>query len=295
MPTPESLTVQVRGMDLKIHVWKSEKPKAIAVIYHGFLAHGRYPTVKYAAELLHSQNYHVIAPDMPGHGESPGMRGYLPSADTLISDALKIADFAQKQFPDEKLFLLGSSMGGTIALRVAMEMPEVAGVILLAPMLSLKVGDAQKFLLKGLAFVLPTIQAIPSSATSPEQQFRDEAKRKECVEDPLTVSGKTLRIGSANTCVVLASEIQDHFGEIKVPFLCLVADQDTVVDSSGAVRMYEQAQSEDKTLKRYEALHGLLCEPKPLIDEIEKDLVDWMKPEASSSIINTCYVDYELD
>jgi acylglycerol lipase len=277
MSMPESTTFQVRGMDLRINVWKNEEPKAVAVIYHGFLAHGRYPTVKYAAQLLHSQNYHVIAPDMPGHGESPGLRGYLPSVDTLISDALKIADFAQKQFPGVKLFLLGSSMGGTIALRVAMEMPEVAGVILLAPMLSLKVGEVEKFFLKGLAFALPTIQAIPSSATSPEQQFRDEAKRKECVEDALTISGKTLRFGSANTCVTLASEIQNHFPEITTPFLCLVADQDTVVDSNGALRMYEEAKSEDKTLKRYEALHGLLCEPKPLIDEIESDIIEWIE------------------
>lgn len=276
--TPETSTFQVRGMDLKLHAWKNEDPKAIVVVYHGFLAHGRYPTVKYAAELLHKNGYHVVAPDMPGHGESEGLRGYLPSADILIEDSLKIADHVKTQFPSKQLFLVGSSMGGTIALRVAMELKDtVAGVILLAPMLAIKVGGSARTLLKCLSFILPTVQAIPSSATSPDQQYRDEAKRKECVEDPLSVPGKSLRIASASTCVEMATEIQEHFKEISVPLLCMVADQDTVVDASGALKMYEDAASEDKTLKRYEALHGLLCEPRPLLDEIEKDLIDWIK------------------
>jgi acylglycerol lipase len=273
----EAITFTVRDIDLKIHVWPQDDPKAIALIFHGFLAHGRYPTVKYAAQLLHSHGFHVMAPDMPGHGESSGLRGYLPSAEVLIEDALKIACYVLEQFPSKKLFLVGSSMGGTIALRVAMELKEISGVILLAPMLAIKVGAPARMLLKGLSYVLPTVQVIPSSATSPDHQFRDEAKRKECVEDELTISGKTLRIASASTCVELANDTEEHFSEITVPFLCLVADQDTVVDSSGALRMFEQAQSTDKTLKRYEALHGLLCEPKPLIDEIEKDLIDWIE------------------
>jgi hypothetical protein len=41
--------------------------------------------------------------------------------------------------------------------------------------------------------------------------------------------------------------------------------------------MFEQKQSMDKILKRYEVLHGLLYEPKPLIDEIGKDLIDWIE------------------
>ena len=273
---PEETTFTVRDMDLAVHVWKQDDPKAVVVIYHGFLAHGRYPTVKYAAQLLHSQGFHVMAPDMPGHGKSPGLRGLLPSADTLIEDALKIACFAQEQFPSKKLFLMGASMGGTIALRVAMELKEISGVILVAPMLAVSVGSPARMLLKGLSYVLPTYEAIPSPSLAPEQQYRDDAKRKECVEDELSISAKILRIASANTCVEMATEVQELFPNIKVPFLCLVADQDVVVDSSASIKMFEEAQSTDKTLKRYDALHGLLCEPKPLIDEIEKDLLDWI-------------------
>lgn len=275
---PESTTFSVRGMDLKVHVWKQDNPKAIVLLYHGFLAHGRYPTVKLAASLFHKMNYHVIAPDFPGHGESPGLRGYLPSADTLIQDALKIANFAKDKFPNKKLFLAGSSMGGAIALRVAMELPEsVSGVILFAPMLGIKVDSASRILLACLAACIPTLLVIPSSATSPEKQFRDEKKRQECIEDPLSIPGNKLRPASAKTCVDLATDLQNRFGDVNVPFLCMVSKEDHVVDPSGALRMYEEAKSQDKTLKQYCALHGLLCETKPMIDEIEKDIIEWIE------------------
>jgi len=34
--------------------------------------------------------------------------------------------------------------------------------------------------------------------------------------------------------------------------------------------------SKDKTLKSYPALHGLLCEPAPLLGIIEDDLIQWL-------------------
>ena len=104
-----------------MHSWNSkskQSPRAIVVVYHGFFAHSNYPTVRYAAELLSANGYNVLAADLPGHGTSPGTRGYLASADTLIQDGVTIAEFARKTTTDAAipLFLLGSSMGGTIAL-----------------------------------------------------------------------------------------------------------------------------------------------------------------------------------
>jgi hypothetical protein len=31
------------------------------------------------------------------------------------------------------------------------------------------------------------------------------------------------------------------------------------------------------------ALHGLLCEPKPLVEEIEQDMVDWIQARCQSN------------
>jgi alpha-beta hydrolase superfamily lysophospholipase len=293
---PSSQSVRIGDTDLCVHTWNVSKgdddvapqsPKSIAVIYHGFLAHGRYPTVRYAAERMAAAGHSVVSADFRGHGKSPGLKGFLPSVEELIEDAVGIAEYArsllQPQESNAKIFLVGSSMGGAIALSVAerLGVDKVAGLVLLAPMLKLSVSDAARYLLWGLSGVVPTWEVIPSSSTSAETQYRDPVKRKECEDDELTIKVKSIRVGSASTCVQLASSVQEQFDKVTCPFLLLVADEDVVVNNQGSLDLFEKAASSDKTMKRYPALHGLLCEPSPLVDTIESEIIEWMESRKS--------------
>ena len=81
---------------------------------------------------------------------------------------------------------------------------------------------------------------------------------------------------SALTCVEFTTQIQQLFDKVTVPFLCMIAEEDVVVDNSKAKELMEKSPSKDKTLKSYAALHGLLCEPAPLLGIIEDDFVQWL-------------------
>lgn len=279
----ETGTFPTGGTDCVLHKWKpsSEEVKGVAVVYHGFGAHSQYPTVRYASNLMANNGFLVYALDLPGHGMSPGARGYLTGVSDLIEGGVALAKHANSDASNSRgdlpLFLLGSSMGGAIALKVAENLDAgfVSGVVMLAPMISLKVSAIERSALALLSWIIPSVPLIPSSATSAEKQYRDAQKRAECEADELSYSGK-LRISSALTCVDLALDVSQSFGKIAVPFLCMVADEDVVVDNTKIDEMMEKAKSEDKTVKNYAALHGLLCEPAPLIEEIENDLIQWV-------------------
>jgi acylglycerol lipase len=291
---PKSIKIHLNdNTDMFVHLWTptSKEVKGIVILYHGFLAHGLYPTVRYAAELLASTNqYIVMAPDLRGHGTSPGLQHYLPNRQTIIDDGICVVQYAQTTFPNSKIFLMGSSMGGTIALNVAQKLMNdsslllngctIAGVVLLAPMLQLSVSGPARTALWLLSYIVPTWQIIPSAASNAELQYRDPAKRKECEDDSpsLGKNSNSIRIASAFTCVDLASAIQDEFCNIVTPYLLLVADEDCVVNNEGDFKLYEQSPSTtDKTMKRYAALHGLLCEPSPLVDTIQNDILEWIR------------------
>lgn len=279
-----------------VHTWNVENndnPKAIVIVYHGFRAHGDYPTVKYACRRLAASNYAIFAPDMRGHGKSGGLSMYIPSAETMIKDGITFFNDAMSVYAEQKqlkVFLLGSSMGGTIALSVAhaiMSTKEesttknvVSGVVLLAPMLKLSVSTPARYLLYGLSHIVPRLEMIPNSSTSSEKQYRDTEKRKECDNDaPANKDGSTmLRVGSASTCVELAASIQTKFESIDFPFLAMVADEDVIVNNTGTLNLVALAKTStnEKTLKRYPALHGLLCEPSPLVDQIQDDMIEWI-------------------
>lgn len=300
----DSDLVLIRGTKCFIHQWgaknrstaDSSSPKALIVLYHGFLAHGAYPTVRYAAEFFAQAGYAVVAIDFPGHGQSEGMRGYLKSADDLVEDGIAMAQYAQSLYCGDKnngdknlpLVLCGSSMGGAIALSVAHRLSQIQEedimppVILMAPMLKLNVSSLERTALQCLAFVAPTAQLIPSSATDSSKQYRDETKRQECEDDPLLATpGTNLRVASALTCVDITLNISHAFDDITNPYLLLIADEDVVVKNEGSEEFHKKSASQDKTKMNYPALHGLLCEPSPLFDEIKKDILDWLDKRIS--------------
>jgi alpha-beta hydrolase superfamily lysophospholipase len=296
MTTPIESTISLKeGEECCLHTWngQAENPKGVALVYHGFAAHGLYATVRYAAELLASSNYIVVAPDLPGHGKSSGLEGYIASAPALIDAAVEIAKHVRETYAGKtsSLFFCGSSMGGAISLLVAQKFAEtdatknaVTGVVLLAPMLMLNVATPARYLLSTLAMLpgLCKMPLIPSNSTSSEAQYRDPEKRKECDNDTLTIKGK-LRVGSASACVEMATLAQADFESIQVPFLLMVADEDAVVKNQGSLDLMEKAPATDKTMKRYPALHGLLCEPKPLVDQIQQEMMEWVDSRAAAS------------
>jgi len=289
MEEPErSSIVTSSGLPCVLHTWKAKNPKGVAVVYHGFLAHARYPTVRYAAQLLcRNANLTVLAMDLPGHGLSPGTRGYINDYKDLIQDGMLVAREARKAVSNGPLFLAGSSLGGAIALSVANQASTttvgdndnalvVNGIILLGPMLAISVAEPLRYVLMGLATILPSTKLISSSASSSEAQYRDVQKRNECDKDELTIKGK-LMPASASACVELANHIRINASSVQTPFLCMIAEQDVVVNNDGAHELMERAPVKDKTLTSYPALHGLLCEPEPLLSQIHKDILDWVQ------------------
>jgi acylglycerol lipase len=261
-----------------------------------------------------------VAPDLRGHGRSSGLPGYLPSADIVLQDgvAIIVEHVAQKYAASTttnngahpKIVLLGSSMGGTIALQVAMRINakqtmtnndndddgtnpiNIAGVILLAPMLKLGVDFVSRSVLYHLAQLIPTWCIIPSNnSSSAEKQYRDAAKRQECELDPYNViqqssgsgnnNNNKIRVASASTCVELAGRMQQDdysfYKSVDIPFFLAVADQDVVVDNQGSLDLFRESVSKNKTMKMYPALHGLLCEPSPLFETIQDDILEWLR------------------
>ena len=274
--------VSIRGTKCYFHKWEVASPKALVVVFHGIGAHGAYPTVRYAAEFLSEAGYTVVAFDFPGHGRSEGLKGYLKSADDLVENGVAMVDHARSLYPDLPLVLCGSSMGGAICLLVSDKLRQRTGnndgmpsVILLAPMLKLNVSSLERTGLQALNYLVPTSQLIPRKKAS--GQYRDEEKRKECDNDSFSSPpGTAMRVGTALTCVDTALNVAEAFASIENPYLLLIADEDTVVDSEGSEIFHRTSASQDKTKYNYPALHGLLCEPSPLYEKIKTDILDWL-------------------
>lgn len=266
------------GIDCLIHVWSPLhlSPRAVAILFHGLGGHGLFPTVRYLAELLVANDLVVYSMDLPGHGQSYGLRGYISSPHDLLKEAMHSVEHAKTRSPGLPFFFAGTSMGGALALLLSLQVEKVAGLILLAPMVALPVSPIQRWVVQRLAMWTPKLGLMKiSMSKSAELQFRDKGRKEEALRDPFLFQGR-LPAASAMTCIELTQMLKIKLGDIRAPLLCLLAEEDYVVDNTGIDSLMQESQSADKTLREYDALHGLLCELDPVRCQIENDITSWL-------------------
>lgn len=83
--------------------------------------------------ILAAAGFQVIAPDQRGFGDSVA-HGFWHGGDAMVRDLSDLAQAARAETPDVPLFVLGESMGGSVALAAVDEgRLQVDGLILAAP------------------------------------------------------------------------------------------------------------------------------------------------------------------
>lgn len=264
------------------HVWtpsNQSRPLGVVVVFHGLGGHGLYPTVRYLSELLAENQFVVYSLDFCGHGESKGLRGLLPSPAYLLRDAHQVCGIAREAFPHLPFFLAGASMGGSIALLTSLELPFDTKLLLLTPLVSLPIPTWQRWVVSRLASWAPRMGLTKASSDALNYHLRDDERRQEARDDPLVYKGR-LRAATARTSIELSDMVRGKLNQFSSPMLCLLALEDYVVDNDGIDDLIEQSTSNDKTLKEYNALHGLMCEALPLRNDIERDITSWVRERA---------------
>ena len=117
------------GLTLRGRVWMPEGPRrAVVVFIHGiFEHHGRFVAL---AEQFRRRGYVFYGWDLRGHGRSDGERAWVEAFGQFTADLDVVVAEARRECGGLPIFLLGNSMGGTIAATYLLEAPrDIAGVI----------------------------------------------------------------------------------------------------------------------------------------------------------------------
>ena len=118
--------VEVDGSDM--HVIMSGDSGPAVLMIHGASANAREFTGTLAPRL--SADHRILMADRPGHGYSERADG----SESLAVQARQMAGVIRSMTPGEKVVVVGHSFGGAVALRVALDYPDlVDGLVLLAP------------------------------------------------------------------------------------------------------------------------------------------------------------------
>jgi carboxylesterase len=192
------------------------------LLCHGFT--GSPASMRPWADYLAERGASVVVPRLPGHGTNLQDMTSTRWVDWYAEDQRELLDLADR-CPD--VFVMGLSMGGTLALRLAEQHPEVVrGLVLVNT--SLRSDNKAMAVLPVLKSFVPAIKGVSNDIAMPGQ---DEIAYDRTPLKPLYSLTKFWRI------------VRDDLPQVKAPMLVYRSAQDHVVEESSFNLLIERSGS----------------------------------------------------
>lgn len=216
-----------------------DKTSKTIVILHGWGS--RSDSWSNVKEILQNQGYNVIVPDLPGFGKSAplseiwSVNNYVDWIDNFIK---------KHNYNNQKIFLLGYSFGGRIAIKFAAKYPErLKGLILcsaagITPRPKIKIAIFNLLSKIGnLIFSLPFLKVFQR----PTRKIIYLLCRN---RDYYYLQNETMRQTFKR---VIEEDLTSYLSQIKIPSLIIWGEKDKLTPIADAYKMHQQIK--DSVLK----------------------------------------------
>lgn len=247
--------------------WRASSAKGGIVLLHNF---GDFH--KAFAQLgpqLKDAGYSSLAFDQRGFGDA-GERGRWYGEEALINDASAAASVLRDDMGGGPIYILGESMGGSVAILLASKTNDIDGLILAAP--GVREGIDNRWFWDA---ALAVGDAIAPSADITNERG-DGANLAREAKDRLSQSDKVVtdvRIDTYSSLVDLTDAASQAAYDVEVPTLLLYGGEDTTIDPV-AIKNAKKALGQ-VTYKHYPQSPHLLFQ-SVYKDQILKDTLDWL-------------------
>lgn len=241
----KELTILSRdGTQLYGRLEQAEDAVASVVIVHGLCEHqGRYDSV---AEKLLAAGISVCRFDHRGHGRSGGTQTYYSSHMEMLEDIDAFVELARKEWPEQKLFILGHSLGGFGTAAYGTAYP----------------GKATGYLLSGAA----TWDSTGSFASVPQfadpMQYRENGLAENISRDPRVVQSykedplvaRRVSFGLYQAIARGQQWMKANVGAFTDPVLLMHGAKDLLVSEADSRAFFGAIASQDKSLHMFNGL-----------------------------------------
>lgn len=281
----DSAFVAADGAVLPARAWQARAPVAQVLALHGFNDHSAAFTL--AGAYLAARGISVYAYDQRGFGAAPH-HGLWAGADAMVADLRAVAAALRARHPDRKLFVLGESMGGAVAIAALAgpQPPAVDGVILAAPALWGRetMPWIQTAALWAAAHTVPWLTV---SGRGLDRLASDNIPMLRALgRDPLVI--RETRIDAIHGLVALMDAAFAGIGRLPAPALVLYGARDEIIPPAATRRAWARLTDggSGRRLALYpEGWHMLLrdLQAEAVLDDIAAWIRDADAPLASGA------------
>jgi acylglycerol lipase len=249
------------GLRLFARRYPNAGPAAAEIVLaHGFGEHsGRY---KALVEHLTAQHYAVTVYDHRGHGKSEGLKGHVERFSDYVDDLDLLISRARTQGQSRRLFIIGHSMGGLIALGyAAAHAGRVDGMVISAPLLGVAapIPPAKLMIGRIAARWMPHLRL--HNGLDPSHLSRSPEVAPAYTADPLVNFRVSARWFAEATRAM--NEVMEAAPRIRLPMLILQGNDDRIASPGTTGQFIGRLGSSDKEFGLYPGLyHELFNEPE---------------------------------
>ncbi len=267
------------GDDLYYYSWSCGKElKKIVLGIHGMASHGIF-YIQVADQLI-PDNITVYALDLKHHGKSSGKKGDIDNFEEIIDQVGEFILFLKQKHEDIPIFLMGMSLGCTVAINYSVLFPNIInGLILMAPpvktILHLTFRDfieSPYYLLTYLFFrgkpVIDLTKRHSLCSRNPWRIKYDEIDKLHLKK----ISLRYLLQGNE-----WDKKAHDNANKISCPVLILQGTADHTVSYEGVEEFYNKILYDDKKLVELKgAYHCLFSDPAMVEQGGWEELKNWL-------------------
>lgn len=256
-----------------VHQAAVGKAKALVIMVHGISEHiGRY---EHVADFLSKAGYEVYGLDHRSHGKSDGQpRVHTDTQTRFIEDLKQFYDSIKAKHPNQKIFILGHSMGSVISLQFVLANPNtLTGLVVTGTATDVSSGVSPVLRNVGnfINIFAPTLPISPPLGA--DVLTNDPEMQAKWAADNLIYKGAT-RVSMGKYVLETGEMIQARAKEITLPIMFMHGESDKLTPISGSRIMYERVGSSDKTIHTYPNMQH------EIMNEIEREkvlqtIVEW--------------------
>lgn len=269
---PQDFFLTHDGLKLFYVYHPCTQSKSVLIFVHGLNEYvGRYGHVLN----FFGKNYPVYFYDQRGHGYSEGSGAYVEKFSDYVDDLRIFINLVLEKNPNQKIFVIGHSMGGQILLNYLGQEAHtsLAGAIFSSPNIKIymRISAVKKFIGTQLAEHTPKFR-LPSEV-SPQWLTHDEASVRAYKKDPMIP--KYITAGLALEIVHNQEHLMDVSGKISLPVLMMHAGDDHISSKEATEEFFEKITSQDKQLKIYDGFyHEIFNEVGK--EKVFEDVLKWL-------------------
>lgn len=269
----EVIQIEDLSTDIYYQVWQPEKAiKAVMLVCHGLGEHGgRYGSE--FADFYTKAGIVIVAPDLPGHGNTKGIRGHIPDTIFFLDIIDKFIALIKHNFPGKPIFLYGHSMGGLITLwHNSARSPKVNGIVITSPALGTNepVPQIKRTLAKIMDRLLPSF--CMDNGLDTNQLSQDKEVVKTYLADPLVHDRISARLGMF---ILSKGEwVLSKASQNKNPLLVMIGSDEGIVSKDAVDKYCQITPGVDYKVwsNLYHEIHN-----EPQKEEVFKFTLSWLK------------------